>query len=66
MKVTCTKLANGKLSLMVQDNGNGRVVMKFADITQMQELGTKIMEESERMKRMESHFSYEEQRLKFT
>lgn len=66
MKVTATKLANGKLSLMVQDNGNGRVVMKFADTAQMEELGTKIMEESERMKRMESHFNYEEQKLKFT
>lgn len=66
MKVQATQLANGNLQLMVQDTGNGSVVMKLTDAEQMEELGNKIVEESERMKRMQRHFHFEEQRLKFT
>lgn len=66
MKVQATKLANGNLQLTIQDGSNGYVVMKLPDASQMKELGNKIMEESERMSRMERHFNFEEQRLKFT
>ena len=63
MKVKATKLANGKLQLEVCDNSNGKVFMKFGDVSQMKELGTLILDEAERMSKMENHFNSQQQQL---
>lgn len=65
MKVKATKLANGRLQLEIQDNGNGKVFMKFMNVEQMRELGSLISEESDRMARMENHFSNRQTQFNF-
>ena len=65
MKVRATQLANGKLQLNIQDNGNGNVIMKFADVNQMKELGKLITEEAQRMDIQENHFRSVEQQINF-
>lgn len=64
MKVKAVKLANGYVQLNIGDNSRSNITMKFANADTMKELGEMIIEESGRMKAMETHFRQQEQKMK--